>query len=104
MSDPNNPWRTASSSSFKKSSQTSPQKKKSGRHQYGDQFAAPHYKGVKQKPLKSNVPKPKLKGEPDSQLDGQPGDQPNNQPGGQPGQPTRPLPKRTQPKPMRLCP
>ena len=40
-------------------------KKKSGHKnsKTGAAFAAPQYKGVKQKPLKTSVPKPKLKGE-----------------------------------------
>ncbi|MEL6816039.1 MAG: hypothetical protein AAFP03_14700, partial [Cyanobacteria bacterium J06598_3] len=34
-----------------------------GRDSAASKFAAPQYKGVKQKPLKSGVPKPKIKGE-----------------------------------------
>lgn len=55
-----NPWQEASGYSGKKSD--GPGKKKP--YQQSDKFAAPQYKGVKQKPLKSPVstaPKPKLK-------------------------------------------
>ena len=53
MSEPQNPWARANASKGKKR-----KKNKSS-----DRQDLPKFKGVKQKPVKSNVPKPKLKGE-----------------------------------------
>ncbi len=56
-SNSSNPWNASSNQ---------PAHKKSSRKRT-DQFAAPQYKGVKQKPLQSDTPKPKLKHSDNSQ-------------------------------------
>lgn len=52
MSDQQDPWRKAAGNKASGKKRPSP-----------DKFAAPQYRGVKQKPIKSSAPKPKLKGE-----------------------------------------